>query len=160
MQDRTVGQHDQFPRFGGLKSFFAVASTGSAVRAAERLKVSPLSITHQVKVLEGELGVRLIENRKGKHVLTAGGKRCFVQIKGPMSQILEATDTIRSMPGHKRVSLTPCFAVGWLMPRLIDLEQAHPDLEVNLITATRVVDLARENVDLAIRRGFGAWDDI
>lgn len=160
MQDRTVGQHDYFPRFGGLKSFFAVASTGSAVRAAERLQVSASSVSHQVKALEAELGVRLIENRKGKLVLTADGQRYFDQIKGPMSQILVATETIRSMPGRKRVTLTltPSFAVGWLMPRLIDLEHAHPDLEVNLITTTRVVDLARENVDLAIRRGFGVWD--
>ncbi len=160
MPNPMAGQHDYFPRFGGLKSFFAVASTGSAVRAAERLNVSASSISHQVKALETELGVRLIENRKGKLILTPDGASYFDQIKGPMTQILRATETIRSMPGRKRVSLTltPSFAVGWLMPRLIDLERVHPDLEVNLITTTRVVDLARENVDLAIRRGFGDWD--
>ena len=159
-QDRSMGQYAHFPRFGGLKAFFAVGSTGSAARAAERLNVSASSISHQLKALEAELGVRLIENRKGKLVFTPDGARYFDQIKDPMSQILEATQTIRSMPGRKRVSLTltPSFAVGWLMPRLMDLEHAHPDLEVNLIATTRVVDLARENVDLAIRRGSGQWD--
>lgn len=159
--ERVAGQHDYFPRFGGLKAFYEVALTGSAVQAAERLKVSASSVSHQVKALEAELGVRLIENRRGKLVPTADGALYFEQIKGPMAEILRATESVRSMPGRKRVSLTltPSFAVGWLMPRLIDLDCAQPDLEVNLITTTRVVDLARENVDLAIRRGGGRWED-
>ncbi|MBO9412615.1 MULTISPECIES: LysR substrate-binding domain-containing protein [unclassified Ruegeria] len=151
--------HDYFPPFGGLKSFYEVALTGSAVKAAERLQVSASSISHQVKSLESELGVRLVENRKGRLFLTADGAQFFDQIKGPMSEILRATEAIRSMPGRKRISLTltPSFAAGWLLPRLSDLERSHPDLEVNLVTTTRVVDLERENVDLAIRRGMGEW---
>lgn len=158
--ERSDRKHDYFPRFGGLKSFYAVALSGSAVKAAARLNVSASSVSHQVKALETELGVRLIENRKGKLILTPDGARYFEQIKGPMSEILRATEAIRSMPGRKRVSLTltPSFAVGWLMQRLIELDRTDPDLEVNLITTTRVVDLARENVDLAIRRGTGQWD--
>lgn len=154
------GKHDRFPPFGGLKSFYEVALTGSAVKAAERLNVSASSISHQVKSLEAELGVRLIENRKGRLYLTADGSQFFDRIKGPMSEILRATEAIRSMPGRKRISLTltPSFAAGWLLPRLADLERSHPDLEVNLVTTTRVVDLERENIDLAIRRGAGGWD--
>lgn len=152
---------DYFPPFGGLKSFYEVALTGSAVKAAARLNVSPSSISHQVKSLEAELGVRLIENRKGRLYLTPDGLQFFDRIKGPMAEILRATEAVRSMPGRKRVSLTltPSFAAGWLLPRLSDLERTHPDLEVNLVTTTRVVDLQRENVDLAIRRGTGDWPD-
>lgn len=154
-------QQDYFPPFGGLKSFYEVALTGSAVKAAARLNVSPSSISHQVKSLEAELGVRLIENRKGRLYLTPDGTQFFDRIKGPMAEILRATEAVRSMPGRKRVSLTltPSFAAGWLLPRLADLERTHPDLEVNLVTTTRVVDLERENVDLAIRRGVGDWPD-
>lgn len=157
--NKPAGQHDYFPPFGGLKSFYEVALTGSAVKAAERLSVSASSISHQVKSLEAELGVRLIENRKGRLYLTADGSQFFDRIKGPMSEILRATEAIRSMPGRKRISLTltPSFAAGWLLPRLAGLEHSHPDLEVNLVTTTRVVDLERENVDLAIRRGTGNW---
>ncbi|WP_171103807.1 MULTISPECIES: LysR substrate-binding domain-containing protein [unclassified Ruegeria] len=152
---------DYFPPFGGLKSFYEVALTGSAVAAAARLNVSPSSISHQLKSLEAELGVRLIENRRGRLFLTPDGSQFFDRIKGPMSEILRATEAIRSMPGRKRISLTltPSFAAGWLLPRLADLERKHPDLEVNLVTTTRVVDLERENVDLAIRRGTGDWPD-
>ena len=158
--DRKSIDRDRFPPFGGLKAFFEVALVGNTVRAAKRLGVSPSSISHQLKALETELGVRLIENRKGKLHLLPDGVQFYERIRQPMIEILRATEAIRSAPGRKRVSLTltPSLAAGWLMPRLLDLDRKHPDLEVNLVTTTRVVDLLRENVDLAIRRGSGDWD--
>lgn len=152
-------KHDYFPPFGGLKAFYGVALHGSAVKAALRLGISASSVSHQLKSLEAELGVRLIENRKGKLCLTADGIQYFEHIKGPMSELLRATEAIRSSPERKRVSLTltPSFAADWLMHRLLDLGRAHPELNIDLITTTRVVDLDRENIDLAIRRGSGDW---
>jgi len=160
--DGKPAEHDRFPPFGGLKSFYELALMGSAVRAAERLNVSASSISHQVKTLERELGIRLVENRKGRLHLTVDGVQFFERIKAPMTEILKASEAMRSAPGRRRVSLTltPSFAAGWLMPRLLDLDRKHPDLEINLITTTRVVDLEKENVDLAIRRGEGGWDGI
>lgn len=144
----------RFPAFAGLKAFYAVASAGSAVKAAEHLGISASSISHQLKALERELGVRLFENRKGKLHLTADGEQYFIAIEEPMARIQEATEDICSVPGRRRVSLTltPSFAASWLMPRMRQLTKDHPELELNLITTTRVVDLGRENIDLAIRR--------
>lgn len=152
---------DRFPSFGGLKSFYALALTGSAVKASERLGVSASSVSHQVKTLEKELGVRLVVNKKGKLLLTAKGDQYFDAIRVPMRGILEATDTIRSRHGRRRVSLTltPSFAAGWLLPLLQELSIKHPDVDLDLIATTQVVDLARDNVDLAIRRGSGNWFD-
>lgn len=151
----------RFPSFGGLKSFYAVAQSGSVVAAAARLRISPSAVSHQVKSLEKELGVRLLQNRKGKLHLTADGKQYFNAIHGPLTQLLEATEDIRSAPDHRRVSLTltPSFAAGWLLPLLEDFNLKNPDIELDLIATTAVVDLARENVDLAIRRGNGRWPD-
>ena len=160
MARKTRSQaHDYFPPFAGLKSFYAVGVTGSAVEAAARLSISASAVSHQLKALETELGVRLIENRKGRLFLTADGKQYFNQIKDPMSEIVRATDLVRSSPVRKRVTLTltPSFAAEWFMHRLADLEDQHPDIEVSLLSTTRVVDLTRENVDLAIRRGTGHW---
>lgn len=150
---------DRFPPFGGLKAFYEVALTGSAVGAADRLGVTASSISHQLKALEQEFGVRLIENRKGRLHLTPDGVQFYERIRRPMAEILRAAEMIRSGPGHRRVSLTltPSFAAGWLMPRLTAFDRQHPDLEITLVTTTRVVDMARENVDLAIRRGSGTW---
>ena len=160
MRDKpTTTAHDYFPPFGGLKAFYALGVTGSAVEAAARLKVTPSAVSHQLKALETELGVRLLENRKGKLHLTADGKQFFQQIKDPMAAIVRATDLVRSSPARKRVTvtLTPSFAADWFLHRIVDLEREHGDIEVNLVTTTRVVDLDREGVDLAIRRGDGRW---
>lgn len=151
----VLEKHDYFPPFGGLKAFYEVALHGSAAKAAARLRVTASSVSHQLRSLEADLGVRLIENRKGKLHLTADGAQYFAGIKGPMSQVLRATERVRSSPDRKRVTLTltPSFAADWLMHRLLELGRTHPELDIDLITTTRVVDLARENVDLAIRRG-------
>ncbi len=157
--NNTSTAHDYFPPFGGLKAFYEVGLTGSAVEAAARLKVTPSAISHQLRALETELGVRLIENRKGKLFLTADGKQFFGQIRDPMATIVRATDLVRSSPARKRVTvtLTPSFAAEWFLHRITDLEKTHGDIEVNMVTTTRVVDLDREGVDLAIRRGAGQW---
>lgn len=152
---------DRFPSFGGLKSFYALALTGSAVKAAERLNVCASAVSHQVKTLERELSVRLVENKGGKLRLTTQGEQYFNAIKGPLRDLLQATDAIRSNPGRRRVSLTltPSFAAGWLLPQLQQFQLKHPDIELDLITTTRVLDLSRDNIDLAIRRGRGNWPD-
>ena len=150
---------DRFPTWGGLKSFYALSLTGSAVKAAERLNITASGISHQVKTLEKELGVRLIENIGGKLCLTARGKQYFEGIKTPLLSILQETELVRSKQGRRRVSLTltPSFASDWLLPLLQDFDSQHPDVELDLVTTTKVVDLARENIDLAIRRGLGGW---
>lgn len=156
---KTSPDLDRFPPFGGLKAFYEVALTGSAVRAAERLGVTASSISHQLKTLEAEFATRLIENKKGRLYLTPEGAQFYERIRQPMADILRASEIIRSGPGHRRVSLTltPSFAAEWLMPRLKAFNAEHSDLEITLITTTRVVDLNRENIDLAIRRGSGDW---
>jgi len=150
---------DRFPSFAGLKAFYAVASGSGVVKGAERLGVSASAVSHQIKKFEAELGVRLFDHHRGKLCLTADGLRYFQSIEHPMQRILEATNDVRSSPQLSKVSvtLTPSLAVNWLMPKLRQLGVDQPDIELNLITTTRLVDLTRENVNLAIRRGTGKW---
>ncbi|MEM8813092.1 MAG: LysR substrate-binding domain-containing protein, partial [Pseudomonadota bacterium] len=79
--------------------------------------------------------------------------------EGPMADIRDASERIRSSAVRHRVTLTltPSFAAGWFLPRMRRLTEALPELELNLVSTTRVIDLAIENVDLAIRRGAGTW---
>src|SRR4029079_18687775 len=55
------------------------------------------------------------------------------------------------------VSITPSIAAKWLMPRLEGFLAAHPDVEVRIDATTRLVDFAREDVDVALRFGAGNW---
>jgi len=54
-------------------------------------------------------------------------------------------------------SVTPSFAANWLMPRIGGFWDAHPDVEVELIPSMQLIDLRRDNIDVAIRYGSGGW---
>ena len=56
-----------------------------------------------------------------------------------------------------RLTLPPSLAATWLIPQLSVFERAHPEVELQLVPTTRVVDLRRDQVDLAIRHGKGSW---
>ncbi|MDI7047474.1 LysR substrate-binding domain-containing protein, partial [Escherichia coli] len=55
------------------------------------------------------------------------------------------------------VGVVGTFAVGWLMPRLKSFREAHPFVELRLLTNNNLVDLATEGLDFAIRFGDGTW---
>jgi DNA-binding transcriptional LysR family regulator len=52
---------------------------------------------------------------------------------------------------------SPAFASHWLIPRIVQFQRQHPQIEVVISTTTRPVDLDAEDVDCAIRHGHGAW---
>jgi len=153
---------DRFPGFAGLKAFFAVGHSSGVADAAQRLGISRSAVSHQLKKLEGELGVRLYE-RDGRTLrLTHEGAEFFSRIEQPMIALREAFEEIRSTSDRLRVTmtLTPTFATDWFLPRMKKLSAALPDLELNLVSTTRVIDLQNEAVDIAIRRGHGTWEGL
>jgi LysR family transcriptional regulator, glycine cleavage system transcriptional activator len=152
----------RFPSFSGIKAFYAVVETGRVKDAADLLGVSASAISHQIKKLEQELNIRLLESNAGKLQPTDAGLRYFQRIQPGLMEILHATEELRSGPGAQRVTLTltPSFAANWLLPRMKDIYLKHPDIELNLVATTRLCDLSREHIDIAIRRGLGEWDGL
>lgn len=148
-----------FPSFGGLKAFYAVVETGRLKSAAELLGISPSGVSHQIKRLEQELNVPLLTSTEGRLQPTAQGLQYFQSIRPAMRTILEATDTLVSHGGRQRLTLAfgPSFAASWLLPRMKAFQEAHPDIELNLIANPRLNDLTRERIALAVRRGAGNW---
>ena len=90
---------------------------------------------------------------------TAAGLRHAEQIDPALRQIQAATEAVLRPEGRGvvRLTLPPSLAAAWLIPKLGAFEREHPDIDVQLVTTTRVVDLRRDQVDLAIRHGKGAW---
>ena len=123
----------------------------------------PLSaISHQVRRLEDFLRTALFD-RSGPGVrLTAAGRRYLEQIDPAIRQIQAATEAMLRPSGRTvvRLTLPPSLAATWLIPQLSAFERAHPDVDLQLVPTTRVVDLKRDQVDLAIRHGKGSWPGI
>jgi LysR family glycine cleavage system transcriptional activator len=150
------------PPFAALRAFHAAAVHGRFRDAASSLGVTESAISHQVRRLEGFLRIALFD-RSGPGVrLTAAGRRYLEQIDPAIRQLQAATEAMLHPTGRNvvRLTLPPSLAAAWLIPQLSAFERAHPDVELQLVPTTRVVDLKRDQVDLAIRHGKGAWPGI
>lgn len=147
------------PPFAALRAFHAAALHGRFRDAGESLGITESAISHQVRRLENFLRTALFD-RSGNGVrLTAAGRRYLDQIDPAIRQIQSATETMLRPAGRGvvRLTLPPSLAATWLIPKLGAFERAHPSIDLQLVTTTRVVDLRRDQVDLAIRHGKGAW---
>ncbi len=150
------------PPFPALRAFRAAAYHGQFREAARDLGLSESAVSHQVRRLEDFLHVQLFERHGPKVDLTEVGRRYFREIDPAIARIGAATEALLGPVDRFRVALTlpPTLAMLWLIPKLARLEVELPAIELQLMTTTRVVDLRREQVDLAIRHGQGNWQDV
>ncbi len=156
---RMAGPKLQLPPFAALRAFYAAATHERFRDAADSLGITESAVSHQVKRLEDYLRVALIDRSAKQSRLTADGERYLQQIEPALLRIQTATNAIRPPSGRALVRLTlpPSLAAAWLIPRLSGFERRHPHIDLQLLTSTRVVDLRRDQVDLAIRHGKGTW---
>ncbi len=147
------------PPLSALRAFAALVDAGSFTGAGAALNVSHAAVSQQVRGLEERLGTALV-TRTGRSVtLTDQGAR-LAQALGPAFQsIRAAVDELTGADAARplQVSMTPSFAVGWLMPRISDFRHRHPDIELMLNPTIEVVELEPGGIDVAIRYGRGDW---
>ena len=150
------------PPMQALRAFEAAARAGSLTRAAAALNVTHGAVSHQIKALEASLGVSLTE-RAGRGIrLTDDGERLATRLRGALAEIADALHEVsaRRNPRQLRVSVTPSFAARWLLPRLGRFLARHPDVDLDVRSSVALTDFRRDDVDVAIRHGFGGWPDV
>lgn len=142
----------RLPPLNALRAFEAAARHVSFVAAAEELAVTPAAISHQIKALEENLGVALFVRRHRAVELTAAGKRLLPGLAEAFDGMVKVVDEVRPRAGGPiTISASPSFAAKWLAPRLERFLSEYPDAAVRVQAESRVVDLAAEEVDLAVR---------
>jgi len=145
-----------------LRAFEATARTHSLTKAAEALHVTHGAISHQIKALEEDIGVRLVE-RAGRGIrLTDEGERFAARVRGALAELAEAVREVaeRTNPRQLRVSVVPSFAARWLIPRIGRFFAAHPDIDLDVRANNAYVDFNRDDADVAIRYGLGSWPGV
>ena len=154
-----MAQPGRLPPMQALRAFEAAARTGSLTRAAELLHLTHGAISHQVKALEAEFGVRLME-RAGRGIrLTDEGERFAARVRDVLADLAEAVREVsdRDSPRQLRITVHPSFAARWLLPRIGRFVAAHPEIDVDIRASNALVDFRREDVDVGIRHGAGEW---
>src|SRR5947209_13816926 len=147
------------PLLNALRSFEAAARHQSFTRAADELCVTQGAVSHQVKALEAELGVKLFNRERQGLTITGAGHDYLVVVRDAFDRIALGTDRLmqRLHSGVITVSTSPDFAAKWLVSRLGRFAEAYPEIELQVSATMHHVDFAREDVDLAIRHGAGNW---
>src|SRR5438874_6355989 len=152
----------RIPPMQALRAFEAVARTGSLTKAAEGLHLTHGAISHQLKGLEEDLGVRLTE-RAGRGIrLTDEGARFATRVRVALSELAEAVREVteHSNPRQFRVSVMPSFAARWLLPRIGRFFAAHRDIDLDVRATSVLVDFRRDDADAAIRYGGGNYPGV
>ncbi|GAA6182608.1 MULTISPECIES: LysR substrate-binding domain-containing protein [unclassified Shimia] len=147
------------PSLSALRAFEAAARHQSLSAAARELNVTHAAIAQHVRHLETELATPLL-TRAGRGVApTEAGLHLARQLGDGFETIAEAITTLRRETDDRplTVSATPTFATNWLMPRIGGFWKAHPEVSVNIHPSTKLVDLRKDGVDMAIRFGSGHW---
>ena len=149
----------RLPSLNGLRAFEAAARHLSFTQAASELNVTQTAISHQIKRLEQELGVRLFIRQNRALALTAQASEYLPGVRAAFNDLRLATDRLlRREDDHVlTVSTLASLAAKWLLPRLSAFQEAHPGIEVRISTSPHLVDFDREAVDMAVRYGHGKW---
>ncbi len=149
----------RLPQLNALKAFEAAARHVSFTRAAEELCVTQGAVSHQVKALESELGIKLFNRDKQKLVITSAGRDYLGVVRDAFDRIAMETERLvqRQGSGLLTVSTSPDFAAKWLVHRLGRFAEAHPKIDLRVSGTLHHVDFAREDVDIAVRHGDGHW---
>jgi LysR family glycine cleavage system transcriptional activator len=149
----------RLPPLNTLRAFEAAGRHANFARAAKELSITPAAVSQQVRSLEDYLGVRLFTRRARGVDLTAGGGEYARALGALLDQLALATERVRlaGQPLRLTIATTPSFAARWLMPRLVDFLDRHPDYDVRLGTSNVIADLERQDIDVAVRYGSGQW---
>ncbi len=150
------------PPFVSLRVFEAAARSGSFARAAEELGISAGAVSQHIRTIEEFAGQPLFR-RLGRGVeLTESGKAAFAHASAAIAEMLQAGRAMRSALRGRRISIStaPSFASKWLIPRLSQFQELHPDVEVRMSADMALTDFSGSDMDLAIRYGPGGYEGL
>ena len=144
---------DRLPSLDPLKGFDAAARHLSFTQAAAELYLTQSAISRQIQTLEDQLGVKLFRREVRRLALTAEGEMLHGAVAAMLARLADVCAGLKAARRRPRVTIsaTVGFAALWLVPRLAAFQEREPDVDVRLCADNRLVDLEREDVDLAVR---------
>ncbi|MEM7403719.1 MAG: transcriptional regulator GcvA [Pseudomonadota bacterium] len=152
----------ELPPLTALRAFEAAARHLSFTKAAHELHVTQAAISHQVKGLEQHLGVKLFRRLTRRLLLTDEAQSLLPVVQQSFDNISAAAERLSAASRHGAldVMLRPFFAARWLSHRLNRFWAEYPGITLRLHHSTGAPDLARSEVDVAVRWGLGNWPQV
>ena len=152
----------RYPPIAALRAFESAARHLNYTRAAEELHVTQSAISHQIKHIEELWGFKLFE-RQGRGIeLTERAQQISPVISeffANLNKTLSDIEATAADEGYLRVALSQSFALKWMVPRLGDFSQQHPDIDVTIITMPVANELEFSDADIAVFYSDGQHPD-
>lgn len=141
-----------------LRVFVRIATSGSLSEASRTLSLSLAAVSRRLSALESGLRVRLVNRSSRQISLTDDGHTLLPYARDILERMEEAEALLqnrsRQAEGVLRVTATIAFAARQIAPRLGRFMELHPDLRVQLISTDTMLDIAQDNIDIAIRQAI------
>lgn len=150
---------NHLPPLNSLVAFEATARLGNIANAANELGVSPSAVSQQIAKLENHLEIALFNRQANVISITPKGQNYYNQINDAFHQIHNATEKLKKPAAQQilRITTFASFATYWLLPRLPHFNELYPDVQIEIITNSKLQDLENENIDIGIRFGLGKY---
>lgn len=152
----------KIPSMQALRAVESFARHGTVWQAADELNLTRSAVSHQLRLLEQDLGFQLL-NRVGTRVeLTAQGLGYAEDVRRALNIIAGSATRHagRGVSGTVTVSCTPGFASSWLCHHISHFADAYPDIRLSVVTPRRLDDVSHPDVDVFIAFGTGNWPEM
>jgi LysR family transcriptional regulator, glycine cleavage system transcriptional activator len=145
-----------------LRVLLAVVGAGSFTRAGHDLGIGQPAVSHAIKQLEVALGAPVFSREGGRVVLTDAGRRLVDGVRSGFGGIDRAVRAFRleGRDNDVELSVSMPLATYWLMPRLGEFRELHPEVELRISTGDTDRLIGLDDADLWIPLGEGSWPEL
>ncbi|MBO9328179.1 LysR family transcriptional regulator [Achromobacter xylosoxidans] len=145
----------QSPSMSELHAFMTAARLGSFTQAAETLCVTQGAVSRAIARLEAHFGQPLMHRNAHGLTLTETGRRLYDGAHAPLQAIEALSAELRADDRRLRLTLSsvPTLASAWLVPRLPDFHQRHPEIQLGFAAYRRNEDFSGATPDASILSG-------
>ncbi|MCP3427643.1 transcriptional regulator GcvA [Opacimonas viscosa] len=152
----------RYPPLNALRAFEAAAKHLSFTKAADELFVTQAAISHQIKLLEDYLHMKLFLRKNRTLLLTEEGQAYYLDIKEIFAHIHDATEKLMSKgaKGAITIGMPASFASQWLVPRINLFTALYPDIDVRIKAVDFDENYLDESIDVAVYYGRGRWANL
>ena len=150
------------PSLKFLKTFHIAAKRESFKAAADELCVTASAVSHQIKMLEGQLGLVLFERGPRSLKLSEAGAYYLENIDSLFSRIESVTEQLRERYSRSvaRLQVTPFFASELLFPNLNGFSQRYPEIDLRITTRATQQAEHVSDADVSVIVGSGPWPEL
>lgn len=140
-----------------MRAFTRIAELRSFTAAADDMNLPRATLTHTIKRLEAEIGVQLLQRTTRRVNVTRDGETYYAHCQRLLADLdeVEASfrDTTQGPRGRLRIDLPASLARMMVIPALPEFYAAYPQIELDISTGDRFVNLVQEGVDCVLRIG-------